>query len=163
MCSVFANKVWCRCFGALLLLAVLAGCGGEQSSPEHQIRELIAAMEQAVEAGSIRDAAEFIDPDYRDARHAGKREAVATLFAYLRRHRQIHLFTLIRELTLTTDHAGASVIVYVAMSGTPIESMESVISVKADLYRFDVHLAIRDEAWRIISSQWRRADLSALR
>ena len=144
------------------MLSILGGCGGERTPPEQQVRELVEAMEQAVESGSINAAGELIDTDYRDQRHANKREAIATLFAYLRRHQQIHLFTLIRELEIGAEQTGASVVVYVAMSGMPIESVESVISVKADLYRFDVQMALRDDEWRIVSSQWRRADLSVL-
>ncbi len=146
---------------ATVLLVATGGCG-EQTSPEQQVRELVSALATAVEAGSIRDAAELIDTDYQDRHHRSKREAVATLFAYLRRHRQIHLFTLVRELELSDGQTAATAVVYVAMGGTPLTSVESVVSLKADLYRFDVRMTLRDQGWRVLSSQWRRADLSVL-
>ena len=159
-CVKFSGaRRWLPLWAVLLLLSA---CGGDPTSPEQQIENLVNAMEQAVEAGSISDAAEFIDTDYRDARHRSKREAVATLFAYMRRHRQIHLFTIIREVRVDAGQTTAAATVYVAMSGRPIESVETIVSVKADLYRFDIELALRDDDWRATSGKWQRADLSVL-
>ncbi len=162
-CVSSGSSRWRLPFWVLLLsLVLLSACGGDPTSPEQQIEHLVDAMEQAVEAGSISDAAEFIDTDYRDARHRSKREAVATLFAYMRRHRQIHLFTVIREVRVDANQTTAATTVYVAMSGRPIESVESLVSVKADLYRFDIELALRDDDWRVTGGKWQRADLSVL-
>ena len=42
---------------------------------------------------------------------------------------------------MTPAQDTANAVVYLAMSGTPVESPETLISVKADLYRFDLELA----------------------
>lgn len=149
-----AEPRWRLAVGLWLLF--LAGCGSEPDSPEAQVRTVINALQAAVERRSVKDAAAWIHPEYRDPRHANKREAVATLFAYLRRHRQIHLFTLVDALEVDSSHQSASVSVLVAMAGVPLTSLETVISVRADLYRFDLVLVHDGGDWLIREAGWQR-------
>ena len=146
----------------LAALLMLAGCGGEVPSTEARLRAVVDRLETAVEAGSVSDAAAVLHPEYRDQRHAGRREATAALFAYLRRHRQIHLFTLVRELDVLADGVSADMVVYVAMAGVPLESLDAVVSVKADLYRFELRLERHDDEWLVRKSAWRRVGLEML-
>ena len=139
-------------------LLVLAGCGGEQTTPEDGVRATIAAMEKAVEESAIRQAAELLHPDYRDSRHPNKRAAVHSLLAYMRRHRDVHLFSVIKSLELSAANDSARAVVYVAMTGTPVQSLDTAMALKADLLRFEVEFARVDEDWRIVHSDWRRAD-----
>jgi hypothetical protein len=50
----------------ITVLAVLSACSGDPENPEAQIREMIAAGEEAVEALSILKALEFVSDDYQD-------------------------------------------------------------------------------------------------
>ena len=43
------------------------------------------------------------------------------------------------------------------MGGVPMDSVETAVSVKADLYRFDVQLLQADDAWSITGARWQRA------
>ena len=145
---------------AALLLA-LSACGGPDDTPEQQVRQLIDAMEHAVESGSVESAAELLHTEYSDSWHPDRRAAVRSLFGYLRRHDNIHLFTVIQSITVTPAQDTADAVVYVGMGGTPVESLETLIAVKADLYRFDVRLAAVDGDWRVRSARWARATEAA--
>lgn len=153
-----------RGLGALPVAVVLllAGCADPPATPEQQVRAVIDAMEQAVEAGSVRQASELMHPQYADDWHANRAAAMRTLLGYLRRHREIHLFTLVKAVEFTAREDAATAMVYVAMTAVPVDSVETLVSLKADLYRFDVKLVRADDAWRIGYSRWKRADLKVL-
>ena len=144
------------------LLLLLTACGNDGQTPEERVRSSIDAMVQAVEEGSPRQVGEWLHPDYRDERHSDRRSALASLLWYTRQHRDIYLFTLIRDLRVDASAGEAQGIVFVAMAGVPLESIQAIVSVNADLYRFDVDWRLDDGEWRVFSSRWRRADLSDL-
>lgn len=158
MSSVFASRRRRSRSRPLLLtgLLLLGACSDEPESTEDQLRAVVSAVEQAVEEGSVKQAAEYLHPDYRDTRHARKREAVASLFGYLRRHRHVHLFTSVRDIELTPTEESAQIAVLVAMAGVPLQSIETVLSVKAELYRFDLGFTRDGADWLILSSRWER-------
>ena len=144
-----------------MLLGLLAGCGQEQQTPEQQIRQRIDALVEAVEARESLALNDFLHPDYADSRHPDRRTALRTLLGYLLRHRGIHLFTLVRSIDYVEDAQAAHVTVLVAMTGVPVESLETLVSLKADLYRFDVQL-LNDDDWQVRSAEWQRADPRSL-
>jgi hypothetical protein len=160
MSSAFAKRACILVLG-LGLTVVLAGCG-EEPPAEQRLKAAIDSLVTAVEAGTPRDAGDVLHPEYRDDRHPDKRSALASLFWYTRQHRDIHLFTLMRDADIDEATGIASTTVLVAMAGVPLQSIESVISVRADLYRFDVDWRLADGEWLVTSSRWQRADLSAL-
>lgn len=155
---MYSNSASAVVRGLLItVLVMLSACADDPGSPEQQVRDALQAMETAVEEGSIKDAAALLHADYRDSLHSRKREAVASLFAYLRRHRSIHLFTVVRSVDLAADARHAEVVAYVAMGGVPMDSVETAVSVKADLYRFDVQLVQGEDDWLITRARWQRA------
>jgi len=147
-----------------LAVLLLAACSPDPQDPEQQIRQLIESVELAIEQGELGDAAQWLDEGYSDRRHRNKRAAVASLFAYTRRHKNIHLFTRIHQIEVAPDASRAVALVDVAMTATPVHSAEELLDLRADLYRFDLKLAWDDdqEQWRIRSSQWRRSALGGL-
>jgi len=150
-------------WGAMLALCLtLAACSGNNLPAEDRVRALIDAVAQAVEAGSVRKAVGFLHADYSDPRHTGRQAAGRTLFGLTRRHSGIHLFTLTKTVELSPQQDSATAVVYVAMTGVPVESVEALISVKADLYRFELVLVEEEAEWRILGSRWRRVDPSTL-
>ena len=142
---------------ALSLLA-LVSCSGDGPSAEDRVRTLIDNMAQSVEAGSVRQMDDFLHPRYSDRLHANRRAAIRTLFGLTRRHRGIHLFTLTKAVDLTSQQDAAKAVVFVAMTGVPVESVEALISLKADLYRFELDLVDEGDGWRILSGRWERVD-----
>ncbi|MCP5316087.1 MAG: hypothetical protein H6955_21205 [Chromatiaceae bacterium] len=145
---------------ALALLAVV-GCA-DDTTPEQAIRALVDGVEVAVESGSVRDAAVFLHDDYQDRFHPNRPAAMRSLLGYLHRHRDIHLLTVVRTIDVAPDGEHADAVVYVAMTGTPVESVETLIALKADAYRFDLQLARQDDEWRVRSAQWRRVAVDTL-
>ena len=119
-------------------------------------------MQAAVEQGSLGDAAELLAKDYRDEVHTDKKAALRSLFVYLRRNRNIHLFVRVSEIRLDEDGQHAQLLAYVAMTAKPVESARALIPLKADLYRFDVKLQLDGGEWRFASARWRPALLSDL-
>lgn len=156
MCSACAKPVL-----AIGLAVLLAGCGAAPS-PGDRLKAAIAAFVEALEDGEPRRAGELLHPAYQDTRHPDRRSAVASLFWYTRQHRDIHLFTLVRDSDIDAASDSARTGVLVAMAGVPIESIETLVSINADLYRFDVDWRHEDGEWRATSAQWQRADLSSL-
>jgi hypothetical protein len=148
----------------LLALCLLPACSEEGLTPEEQVVQAIESLEAALEDGSLSDASDWIGRGYRDRYHPDKRAAVRTLFGYLQRHKNLHLFSRIQEVEVSSGGTRATAVVQVAMTAQPVESPEILLRLKADLYRFEVQLAWdRDEgAWRIIGSDWRRAKLAGL-
>ncbi|MDJ0741304.1 MAG: hypothetical protein QNJ91_16435 [Gammaproteobacteria bacterium] len=147
---------------AALVVALLAACG-PAATPEQQIRQLVADMEAAVEDGSVTAAGELLHTEYADEWHPNRRAAVRSLFGYLRRHKDIHLFTVVRSVDVAADGRSADAVVYVAMTGVPVQSVETLLSVNADLFRFDIVLAQSDDAWRARRARWQRVGADAFR
>jgi hypothetical protein len=145
-----------------LLVLLLAGCGGEPDDPAARLRATIGDAEQAVEVRSLKQAAAYISPDYRDERGNDRRAVTRLLFGYLHRHHNIHLLTRIGDLQLADDGKHAAVQMHVAMAGVPIESLEALLSIRADLYRFDLRFVDTDEGWLLISARWQPARLDDL-
>lgn len=156
MCSASAKVIY-----VIGLALLLAGCGAD-TSPEDRLKAAIAIFVEALENGEPREAGKVLHPAYQDARHPDRRGAVASLFWYTRQHRDIHLFTLVRDIDIDATSESARSGVLVAMAGVPIESVETLVSINADLYRFDVDWRHDEGEWRAVSAQWHRADLSSL-
>lgn len=160
MCWVCAERVGRAAAAALVLL--LVACGGPEPSPEQQLTARIDALEAAVEAGDLRQAASFVATAYADDQHRNKAAAMASLAYHRRRHGEVHLFTLVKGVTVTPDTQRASSVVYIAMTGTPADSVETLVALNADLYRFEIDWVAQDGGWQVARAQWRRARLSDL-
>lgn len=146
-----------------MLCALLVACGGDPAAPEDRIGLLIDSMEQAVEAGSAEEAAGLLHRQYRDATHPDRAAASRSLAAYLRRHRGIHLITSLTSVDLAPEGGSAQAVVYVAMSGVMVESVDALAGLRADFYRFELDLALNGGDWSILHSRWRRTDVSEWR
>lgn len=141
------------------LLAVLSACSGDPDNPEQQIREMISAGEEAVEARSIITVREFIASDYQDKRGRQKRDIQRLVAGYMLRNKSIHLLTRVRDIALNNDKTKADVILYVGMANMPATSADQLMLTRADLYRFDLSLILDEDDWRVVSGSWRQARL----
>lgn len=151
--------------GVLLCLAImLGGCGKDAGSPEARVRATILAMEEAVEAGSLKQAAGWLGAGYSDRYHPDKRAAVRALLGYLYRHKNIHLFTRVQGVDVDPGGERAQAAVLVAMTAEPVDDPERLLVLKADLYRFEVEFSLDpdEDTWLISGSRWQRADLGVL-
>jgi len=140
-------------------LFLITACSQKTNSPEEQIRNLVSAMEAAVEQRSLDSVKELVDSEYNDEWNGSRRAALRALMFYFQGHQSIYLLTRVSDIKLNDDATAASVVVYVGMAGDPVEKSESLIDLKADLYRFDIKLKKDDDEWLVRSAKWQRARL----
>jgi hypothetical protein len=151
-------RKWLERILSVAALLTLAACSSEQDPVEARVRALIGQVEHSIENRSVREAVNYLHADYTDPRHIDRRSAGASLFGLVQRHRTIHLFSLIETVKPADDQASAEAVVYVAMTGVPVESIDALISLKADLYRFELGMLEEGGEWRVIRSRWERVD-----
>ena len=153
-----------RCFAASIALPlvalVLSACDGGDASPEMQIRRLIERGVEAAEARSADDLQELLHPDYRDQKGYNREQLGKLLQAYFIRHRNIHLFTRIDDITLL-DENRAEVHLHVAMASSVISDITALPGLRARIYRFELQLA-RQQEWLLQHASWSPASLSDL-
>ena len=151
-------RKWLERILSVAALLTIAACSSEQDPVEARVRALIGQIEQSIENRSVREVVNFLHADYTDPRHIDRRAAGASLFGLLQRHQTIHLFSLIKTVKPADDQGSAEAVVYVAITGVPVESIDTLISLKADLYRFELDLVDDGGEWRVIRSRWERVD-----
>lgn len=148
-------------YGAWWLVWVvlaLAACSRDASSPETEIRALVAQAQTAAEERKVGDLRALIADDYTDA-HGYDRKTVENLIRlHVLRNQSIHLFMRIGAIAFPQPDR-ATVRVAVAMAGRPVASAGELVGVNADLYRFDLNLIRRGGAWRVQRAAWEPARL----
>jgi len=144
-----------RCAGVLLLV-LLASCGGETTPPEQQVRALVAAAEAAAEARKLSALADMVADEYADGYGRSRRDVVRLIAGYLLGHHAIHLLSHAEAIEFPAADR-ARLVVYLGISARPLESAEALSSLRLDLYRLELELARQDGEWRLLSGQWRRA------
>ena len=143
----------------VILLAALSACSDDPDNPEQQVRDMISAGEEAVEARSIIGVLDFISDNYQDNDGRRKQEIKQLIAGYILRNKSIHLLTRVQHVALNDDETRADVILYVGMAGVPVASVDQLVFTRADLYRFDLSLVLEDGAWRVARGSWHQARL----
>ena len=148
-----------RLISLLIFSLLLTACGGEEDTPESQVRRYLTEAEAVVEARKISAVRGLISERYSDRAKRTRRDLLRLIGGYFFRHKSIHLFTKVDHLQIR-EEGQAEVVLYVAMAGSPIEGIEQLPAIRADLHRFELELG-QDEAgeWRLLSAGWRRATL----
>jgi hypothetical protein len=149
-----------RAVATLLLTAVLlAGCGADPDTPEAQIESLFDRAEHAAEAADVGALRDMVSDAYSDEFGYDRRTVLRLAQLHILQHRSVHLLRQTRELSFPQpDRAIASVLV--AMAGTPLPNRDALAAAHADLYRFDIELALENGDWVVTGAKWRRAQLS---
>jgi len=138
----------------LCLLLAVAGCG-HRSTPEEQVRAVVAAAETAAEARDGRALSALVADDYRDGQGRGADEVRRILRGTLFARESIHLLVRIHDIRFQgTDLA--RVRASVAMVGRGAGD-DDAWALAADVYEVDVSLAREDGDWRAVRASWRRA------
>ena len=144
--------------GRLLLAALaalaLSACS-DPGTPEEQVRALIDAGEEAVESRDVSAVLDLVSPDFRDARERDRDALRRLLAGQFLTHPSIHLLVQTDEIRFPAPDR-AEVLLYVAMTGTRVDSAAALAGLSADLYRVDLELALFDDAWRVTGGAWRR-------
>ena len=131
------------------LVILLAACGGDENSPENEVREWISRGELATEEKDRSELLDMISVNYRDA-HGNDRKQVGDLLRlYFLRQNSIALLTSIDEISMSGDTA-ARVKLTIGMAGTT----DSALRFDADAYNFEFELIKPDSDWLLIGAQW---------
>lgn len=143
----------------LLLCAgiLLQACSDSADSAQDQIRAFIEAGVEAAEERSSGDLGDMIHDSYLDQKGYNKNQLTGLLRAYFFRHKNIHLFTKIDEIELLGDNQ-AQVRLHVAMAGSVISDIDSISTLRARLYRFELRL-IREDEWQLQHASWHAASM----
>lgn len=139
---------------------VLTACG-KKSTPEQEVRATIAEAEVAVEKKEIGSLKSLVSDKYTDANGQDKRAVEAVLRYYFLRNDKLHLFTRIPKVTIPQKDRAVAV-VFVAMAAQPVKTAEELERLRAEVYRFEVSFAREGSAWRVVSAEWRPAQLVEL-
>lgn len=151
------HALWWRLVAVLIIPLLFAACGGEEDTPEAQVRRYLAEAEATVEARKITAIQGLISERYADSAKRTRQDLLRLIGGYFFRHKSIHLLSRIERLEIS-EEGRAEVVLYVAMAGSPIEGIEQLTAIRADLHRFELLLG-QDNAgvWQLLSAGWRRA------
>jgi hypothetical protein len=138
---------------AALYADVVAGCG--TSDPEAEIRELLAAAEEAAEARDAGFFGDLLGSGYRDSRGRDRAELLRTLRGYFIANQRIEIVSRVDEVTIEGSDA-ARAVVHAGLLGQR-SGAELLAGVDADLYRFELELVNDAGEWRIIGADVSRA------
>ncbi len=116
----------------------------------------MASGEAAAEGRSLTEFKALVSERYRDRAGRTRRDLVRLAARYFLGHRSIHLLTQIQRMELI-DPERAQLTLIVAMAGRPFPDTAQLSGFRADLYRFDLELALEEGAgWQVTSGSWRR-------
>ena len=130
-------------------LLVLVGCGGEESTPESEVRAWVATMQAAAEEKDRGAVLDGISTAYADARGHSRDDVNDLLRIYFLRQNKIAFLTSIDEVRIIGGTA-AEVELTVGMAGTN----DRALGISADAYRFELELENDGDDWLLISARW---------
>jgi hypothetical protein len=138
----------------LLISLMLSACGGEDLSPEAQIRKTISEMESAAEQRSLSSFMEHVSEQYND--HEGNNHKAIARYVQINfiRNQSINIFSKIQSINV--EGSSASVEISVAMGSREVDLSEEGNRLKADSMHFSVLFQLDDDKWLVKSVSWRR-------
>jgi hypothetical protein len=137
---------------ALLAAAGLLSCG-ESSSPEDELRTLVAEGVRAAEEGDLDALVELVAEDYADDRGNDRRALRLTVGYYLRSYGTLHLLHRVTGVEIEAE--GESRIAFaVAMAARPIGGAGDLAELEADLMRVELRAARREGDWKVVWARW---------
>jgi len=141
----------------IIILVSITACSDEKTSPEDEIKSYINSGKLAAERRSSSDLADLIDKNYRDQRGWNKQKVKKIARAYFFTHKNINLLTKIDSIDFQSNNS-AFVVLHVAMAGNVITDVNSLTSLRARIYKFELQL-IKDEVWLLQQAKWKPAKI----
>ena len=139
------------------LTFIVSSCSDQKLSREDDIRQFIEQGIEAAENRSSSDLTALIDDSYRDRRGLSKQQIKKLLLVYFLRHKNIHLFSKIRDISFHSDNE-ATVILHVAMAGSVIADASVLSNLRARMYKFELQLIKQDE-WMLQQAKWHQVGI----
>lgn len=137
--------------GGFAALVLLAGCA-EKTTPETQVRTVIAAGEAAAEARDLSGILEHVSPEFSDEHGGGRDELKQYLRGYLVTHPSVHLLTRIDSVEFPYRDL-AKVQLTVGTLGRE-SAGATVFDVAADVKTVVLELQLEDDQWRVVRAAW---------
>ena len=144
----------------LLLLSFLIyiqACSSNETSKEDQVRLYINELKVSAEKRSHTEIGMKVDDNYSDYKQLNKSQLIGLAARYFFMHNNIHLFVKIEEMTFHSKNQ-VNVILYVAMAGNVISDASMLTSLRAKIYKFDLHL-IKEDEWLLKLADWKRSNV----
>ncbi len=121
------------------------------------MRAAVAEFQRAANQKDRSPALNLISRDYRDPVGRIYPDIKGLIALHFLRGDSLFIYSRVRELELQ-EPALVTATVIAAMASTPIESIEALRRLRADIYRFEVEFREEDDgAWRVSSAMWRPA------
>jgi hypothetical protein len=143
-----STRVWKRV--AVLACLLIGACSS--STPEEEVRSVIAAAENAAEERDLSAVMDLVSDRYSDPAGNDKAAIRALMQGFFIVNQSVHLLMRIEELEFPSKDL-ATARLTVGMLGR--QSAEEW-AFAADVYEFDVRLIREDDTWRLQSATWRR-------
>lgn len=141
----------------ILLLAIgspLAGC--KKESDEQKILAMLAAAEDAAEAGKIGTLTDFLTDDFTDADGNDKASVKGVLSAQVLRGGRIVVVRRNEKVTVTGDTATADFDAFLA--GGDRGAIAGAVPSEGSAYRFSLVLRKVDGEWKVASGTWKHIE-----
>jgi hypothetical protein len=131
----------------------LAGCG-PRSSPEQQVRAVIAAGEEAAERRDHGDLMALVSPRYEGASGENVDDLSQLLRGYLLAHPSVHLATRIEQVEFPYDDL-AKVRLTIGMLGRETDAASAAaLDLAADVQKVELELQRDDGDWKVTRANW---------
>ena len=140
----------------LFIFLCITSCSDEATSPEEEIKQYIENGKLATEKRNHSELADLIDESYKDQRGWNRLDIKKVARAYFFTHKNIHLLTKIDSIDFQNKNS-AFVILHVAMAGNVITDLNSLSSLRARIYKFELQL-IKNDVWLLQQAKWETAN-----
>lgn len=141
----------------IFFLFCITACSDETTSPEEEIKQYIKNGKLATEKRSHSELADLIDESYKDQRGWNRLDIKKIARAYFFKHKNIHLLTKIDSIDFQNKNS-AFVVLHIAMAGNVITDLNSLSSLRARIYKFELQL-IKNDVWLLQQAKWEPASI----
>ena len=149
------NRLRVAALAALAALAVLVTGCSERSTPETQVRALVAEGERAAEARDLSGIMDLVAPAFEDGQGGGRDELKQYLRGYLVAHQAIHLLTKVESVEFPYRDM-AKVSLTLGTLGRDAAAA-TAFDLAADVYDVELELKLDDGEWLVTRASWRPA------
>jgi len=139
---------------AVLLLGIVAGCGGSSGSDaEAELRALVAEAEAAAEDRDTGFFRELISTNYADAAGRSRDDLIDRVRGYFFLNTSIEVLTRIERVELSGSDAAELVVQAAIVGGRRGGALPDI---DADYRRLEVELVRDGSRWQVIAAAWGR-------
>ncbi|MFK8011789.1 MAG: hypothetical protein AB8B80_07100 [Marinicellaceae bacterium] len=141
----------------IIFIVNLLSCSSDRPlSKEQVLSQSIDAIETRFESRNLSDIVEYVSESYQDERGRTIRDIKRTIQIQIMRHKSLYVLKSIGDVEWH-DNENVSVQIAAAMAGKPIESVNLLKSIRADMINFNVDFVLEEDKFKVKSASWRWA------